>query len=121
MDKRKKNPTMKDNRRIRQTIKLILKLFVLLFLLVFAIGIFYFYNSYGKIIIKLQKEAKEIVRASSEETFRSSQTSLVYDTNGELISTLKGARDVYYIEYKDIPTTVLNMIIVTEDKKFFSQ
>lgn len=120
MDKRKKNPTMKDNRRIRQTIKLILKLFVLLFLLVFAIGIFYFYNSYGKIIIKLQKEAKEIVRASSEETFRSSQTSLVYDTNGELISTLKGARDVYYIEYKDIPTTVLNAIIVTEDKKFFS-
>lgn len=120
MDKGKKSSSRKDKRSIGQGFKLILKLFVIFFLLALIIGIFYFYNSYGRIIIRLQKEARDIVRFSSEETFRSSQTSLVYDNNGELISTLRGVKDVYYIEYKDIPSTVLNAIIVTEDKKFFS-
>ncbi|NLO08851.1 MAG: glycosyl transferase [Clostridiales bacterium] len=120
MDKRKKDTITKERKRVGQVIKLILKLFVLLFLLALVIGIFYFYNSYGRTLVQLQKEARNLVRSSSEETFRSSQTSLVYDNDGELISTLRGVKDVYYIEYKDIPTTVLNAIIVTEDKKFFS-
>jgi membrane peptidoglycan carboxypeptidase len=120
MNKRKKNSLKKETSKIGQTIKLILKLFVLLFLLALVIGIFYFYNGYGKILIKLQQEARSIARSSSEETFRSSQTSLVYDNDGELIATLRGVKDVYYIEYKDIPATILNAIIVTEDKKFFS-
>ena len=120
MYKRKKNSDIKNNKGIGQVIKLILKLFTVLFLLALVVGIIYFYNGYGRIIIKLQKEAKEMVRSSSEGIFRSSQTSLVYDSDGELISTLRGVKDVYYIEYKDIPTTVLNAIIVTEDKKFFS-
>lgn len=120
MDKRKKNSIEKEKRKIGKVIKLILKLFVFIFLLALTIGIFYFYNTYGKILIKLQQEARNLVRSSTEETFRSSQTSLVYDNDGELISSLKGVKDVYYIEYKDIPATVLNAIIVTEDKKFFN-
>lgn len=122
MDKRKKAKVKKDKKNkknIGQTIKLALKLCVFLILLAMVIGIFYFYNAYGKILIKLQQEAVSIVRSSTEETFRSSQTSLVYDNNGELISALKGVKDVYYIDYKDIPPAVLNAIIVTEDKKFF--
>jgi penicillin-binding protein, 1A family len=70
--------------------------------------------------MKYQQEARDIVSSATEETFRSSQTSLVYYNNGELISTLKGVKDVYYIEYEDIPTAVINAIIVTEDRKFFS-
>ena len=120
MDKRKRNRASKDKQNIGNTLRFILKIFALVFLLALVIGIFYFYNSYGKILIQLQKEARDIVRSSSEESFRSAQTSLVYDNDGELISTLRGVKDVYYIEYKDIPTTVLNAIIVTEDKKFFS-
>ncbi len=120
MDKRNRDSINKERKRVGRAIKLILKLFVLLFLLALVIGIFYFYNSYGRTIVRLQKEAKDLVRSSSEESFRSSQTSLVYDNDGELISTLRGVKDVYYIEYKDIPATVLNAIIVTEDKKFFS-
>ena len=116
----KKDLIRKENKKARQVINLILKLFVFLSLLALVIGIFYFYNSYGRVLIKLQKEAKSIARSSSEEVFSSSQTSLVYDNDGELISTLRGVKDAYYIEYKDIPATVLNAIIVTEDKKFFS-
>lgn len=120
MGRRKRKSEGKDKRNVRQAIKLILKVFILLFLLAVAVGLFYFYNRYGKIILKFQKEARDIVRASSEETFRSSQTSLVYDTDGELISALRGVKDAYYIEYKDIPTAILDAVIVTEDKKFFS-
>ena len=36
-------------------LKLIIKVFTLVILLTLAIGIFYFYNTYGKILIKLQK------------------------------------------------------------------
>ena len=99
-------------------LKLIIKVFTLVILLTLAIGIFYFYNTYGKILIKLQKEAKLLVHSSTEEIFKSSQTSLVYDNDGKLITSLKGVKDVYYIEYKDIPPVLLNAIIVTEDKKF---
>lgn len=120
MYKWKKDSVNNEHKKIGPTIKLILKFAVFLFLLSLAIGIFYFYNTYGKIIIRLQQEARSIVQSSSEETFRSSQTSLVYDTNGEHIVTLKGAKDVYYIEYKDISAVILNSVIVTEDRKFFS-
>ncbi|HPU62596.1 MAG TPA: PBP1A family penicillin-binding protein [Mobilitalea sp.] len=119
MNKRKKTEINRVIKKIGQRIKLFLKLIVLLVLLAVIAGIFYFYNTYGKIIMKYQQEAKSIVRSSSEDTFRSSQTSLVYYSDGELISALKGVKDVYYIEYKDIPTAVINAIIVTEDKKFF--
>lgn len=119
MDKRKGTRVKRIMKRIGQDIKLVLKLAVFLVLLAAITGILYFYNTYGKIIMKFQQEAKSIVRSSTEETFRSSQTSLVYFNNGELISALKGVKDVYYIEYKDIPPAVINAIIITEDKKFF--
>lgn len=119
MNKKKKHTPKKDKSSLGRTIKLVLKLFVFLFLLFVLIGMFYFYNTYGKTIIRIQQEARKIARSSTEETFKESQTGLVYDINGELISTLSGVKDVYYIEYKDITPTILNAILVTEDKKFF--
>lgn len=47
------------------------------------------------------------------------QTSLVYDTNGNLISVLKGEKDMYYLEYEEIPSDVCSAIISIEDKKFY--
>lgn len=119
MDKNQKHTLKKDKGRVGRAIKLVLKFFVFLFLLLVVIGIFYSYNKYGKTIIRIQQEAKRIARSSTEETFKESQTGLVYDINGELIASLRGVKDVYYIEYKDIPPTILNAILVMEDKKFF--
>ncbi|CRZ35578.1 1A family penicillin-binding protein [Herbinix hemicellulosilytica] len=119
MNKRKKAEINRLVKKIGQSIKLVFKLTVFLVLLAAIVGIFYFYNTYGKIIMKYQQEARSIVRSSSEDTFRSSQTSLVYYSDGELITALKGVKDVYYIEYQDIPPAVINAIILTEDKKFF--
>ncbi len=85
------------------------------------LGIALFYGSgYGKKIENLYREAKAKVAASSEDTFKASQTSLVYDSSGNLLSALKGEKDVYYLEIDSIPYDVKTAFISTEDKKFYS-
>lgn len=70
-------------------------------------------------ISDLKSDAYDKVHSATDETFRSSQTSLVYDTNGNLISVLKGEKDMYYLEYEEIPSDVCSAIISIEDKKFY--
>ena len=123
MNRSKKDNHTRDNhkkeyRSTGQVIKLGLKLMLLLILIAVAVGIFYFYHAYGRTIFNLQAEAKKLVSTSTPDTFRASQTSLVYDTDGELISALKAEKDVYYIGYEDIPEAAIEAILTTEDKKF---
>ena len=102
----------------RYRIKVIFKLVLLLFLVtVLLLGIT-FYVFYGRKMISWQEEARELVYNSTSATFRQAETSIVYDTSGEQITTLKGAKDVYYIEYWDIPDYVMEAMISIEDKKF---
>ena len=63
----------------------------LLILVAVALG-WYFFGGYANTVSKLQKEAKELVRKSDESTFRSVETSLVYDANGTLVSTKTGKK-----------------------------
>lgn len=79
----------------------------------------YFGSGLGGKINKLHKEAVSLVRESSEATFRASETSVVYDVKGNQISTLKGEKDVYYLDYNDIPDYVKTAFVSIEDKKFF--
>lgn len=92
----------------------------LLFLLVVGAGLgVYYFGGYAQTVSELQAEAKSLVSKSSEKTFRSVQTSLVYDANGQLISTLKGEKDVYYLEFEDIPAYATAAMVSIEDKKFY--
>lgn len=95
------------------------RLQILLVLLVAVALGWYYFGGYAQTVSKLQKEAKELVRASDESTFRSVETSLVYDANGTLVSTLKGEKDVYYLEYDSIPAYVPAAMVSIEDKKFY--
>ncbi len=93
----------------------------ILLMLVVAAGVgWYFYGGYAQKVSALQREAKELVKDSDESTFRSVQTSLVYDADNTLISTLNGEKDVYYLEYEDIPAYVPAAMVSIEDKKFYS-
>lgn len=116
---RKTNQHKKRKRSPGQVIKLVLQLFVLITLIAILGTMYYFYHNYGKTILALQTEAKQKVDASNQDTFQSALTGLVYDANGKLISTLKSEKDVYYLDYEDIPTTVVDAMLVSEDKKFF--
>lgn len=92
--------------------------FFLMALVVAALG-YYFYGGYAKQVQSMQAEAASFVRQSGEDTFRAVQTSVVYDKNGNTISTLKGEKDVYYLSYEEIPVDVCAAIISIEDKKFY--
>ncbi len=96
------------------------KVVLLLFLLTILVGGIIFYFKYGKDIFAMQDEAKALVKASSTETFRASETSIVYNNKGNEIAKLKGDKDSYYVESDDLPQYAKDAVIVTEDKKFYS-
>ncbi len=117
-DRKSKN-NKNSGRSTKGKIKVGLQLLVFITLLTIVVVMFYFYKEYGRTILDLQKEAKQKVRTSTEDTFKASQTSLVYDVEGNLITTLKAEKDVYYIDYEDIPKAAIDAMMVSEDRKFF--
>lgn len=115
------NNPKKSKKKHRRTKKKVFWGLLISFLLVsltILFGSFLIYMKYGKEIETYQKEARELVNKSNLETFRQSETSLVYDANKKLISTLKGEKDVYYLNYEDIPDYAKEAMISIEDKKF---
>ncbi|HWT27216.1 MAG TPA: hypothetical protein VN131_04690, partial [Mobilitalea sp.] len=112
------NSRKKRRRKLGRRIKIALQLITIVILLSITGGIFYFYHTYGNTIIELQMDAREKVNASTPDTFKASQTSLVYDAKGKVISTLKASKDVYYVDYNDIPQAFIDSMVATEDRKF---
>lgn len=98
---------------------LFVKLQILLLLIVGAGVSYYFFGGYGKEVQEMKAEAEQLVRASSVDTFRTSQTSIVYAADGDVISTLKGEKESYYLEISDIPVEAISAIVSIEDKKFY--
>ena len=97
-----------------------LKVVLLMFLLTILVGGIIFYFKYGKDIFAMQDEARALVNASSVETFRASETSIVYNNKGKEIAKLKGEKDSYYLPIDNLPEYAKQAVIVTEDKKFYS-
>lgn len=94
------------------------KIMFLLILIACFLLLILFYSKYGKNILAMQREAKQLVAESTEKTFRQAETSIVYGANRKVISTLKGERDSYYVSYEDIPDEIKEAMIATEDKNF---
>ena len=105
----------KNNKKL----KAILISQVILLTLILGALAFYFFGGYAKKIKDLRLEADQLVSNSTEETFRASQTSVVYDVNGKEISVVKGEKDSYYLTYDNIPEGVKAAIVSIEDKKFY--
>ena len=114
--KRRSKKGLKVKRRIRLVL---LSMFMLLSLSI-LVGVLVFNFKYGKDFTQYQLEAKQLVEKSDLDTFRQMETSLVYDVNGDLTSVLKGEKDVYYLDYKDIPDYAKAAMISIEDKKFMT-
>ena len=110
--KRQKNP-------VERAIGIVLKIIIALLLAIVVIGGVLIYMKYGKKLIAMESDAKKIVSKSTMETFRQNETSIIYDANGNIISKLKGEKDVYYIKYSDIPQVAVDAITSIEDKNFF--
>ena len=74
---------------------------------------------YGGNIHKLKKNAQKITRNVTEDTFKQIQTSVVYDINGNEITSLSGEKDLYYIDGDRIPDILKNTFILLEDRDFY--
>ncbi len=105
-------------RKKKGRIRRILMIQFLLLLILMGCGAFYLIKTYGEDISAMQQEARRIVDSSSPKTFRAAETSLVYDDNGNLITAMKGEKDVYYLDDEEIPAYAKAAIISIEDKKF---
>ena len=110
--KRQKKP-------VERAIGIVIKIIIALLLAIVVIGGVLIYMKYGKKLIAMESDAKKIVSKSTMETFRQNETSIIYDANGNIMSKLKGEKDVYYIKYSDIPQVAVDAITSIEDKNFF--
>ena len=120
--KKKRKPAKNKSKKgaqIGSRIGLFFKVFLLVGFMIAMAVFFLFYIKYGRVILKMQKEAKNYVWSSTEDTFRQYQTSIFFDTKGEVISTLSGERELYYVKYEDIPSDVIDAIVTIEDKRYF--
>ena len=95
--------------RIKTGLKLILAgtLLVCLFVII----------KYGAMMIEYKNYAKELV--SDRNVFRQSLTTVVYDSNGEIIANLCAEKDSYYLTSDEIPYLIKRAFVTTEDRKFY--
>lgn len=70
-------------------------------------------------IRRLYNEAQALVAGCTADTFRSTQTTVAYDADGEHLLSMRASKDMYYVEYEQIPQAVLDAFIVSEDRKFY--
>lgn len=89
-----------------------------LFLCVFGAVVAVSWNKVLGPCVEMHANAVALVSASTENTFKASQTSLVYDNEDKLMFDLRGEKDVYYLEYDQIPDAAKLAMISIEDKKF---
>lgn len=109
----------KKKKRKYRKFWLFVKIQFVLLLIVLGAGAYYFFGGYAQEVKGLKTEAERLVRESTVETFRGNQASVVYAADGSVISTLKGAKESYYLEREDIPSDAIAAIVSIEDKKFY--
>jgi len=97
----------------------LIKFQIILLLIVIGAITYYYASGYAYQVSELKSEASTLVKKSTTDTFRQTETSEVYDANGNTISVLKGEKDVYYLTYDQIPEMAVKAIVSIEDKKFF--
>lgn len=95
------------------------KIFMLLFLITVLAGLVVVYFKFGDDLLKWKMEATDIVENSTADTFKASETSIIYASNKSMIAKLKGDKDSYYLSFDEIPQSVKDAMVVTEDRDFY--
>lgn len=96
-----------------------IKLQIVLIAVVIIGIVVYKYGGYADQLQAFRTEAVKLVRESDEKTFIPSQTSVIYDKDGAMISFIKGEKEADYVEYEDIPAEFISAMVSIEDKRFY--
>lgn len=70
-------------------------------------------------ILKLRANALDLTANVTADTFRQTETSIIYDINGKEITSLSGIKELYYVESKDIPEILKETFVLLEDQDFY--
>lgn len=97
-----------------------IKVLIILVLLAALVAGIWAYQKYADPVLALRAKAQAIAATSTEEDFKSALTSVVYDADGEKISTLRSEKASYYLSYEELPKAAVDVMLVTEDKKFYA-
>ena len=73
-----------------------IKVLIILVLLAALVAGIWAYQKYADPVLALRAKAQAIAATSTEEDFKSALTSVVYDADGEKISTLRSEKASYY-------------------------
>lgn len=110
----------KQKRKIKHVFGAIIKSIVIAFLLLAIVGGIYAYNKYGEDVLRFRAKAINIAKESNREDFTGGLTTVIYDVNGEIITSLRSGKEAYYLNYEEIPKAAVDVMLVTEDRKFYS-
>lgn len=120
--KKSKGKLFKNHKRLRYIwirIRLAVKVvFAMTLMCILAAGIF-FYKKYGKEVLEMQEQAKQLVADSDQSTFMKKSTSIVYDCNGKVLPVFTTGTDSGYVKYEDIPKAAVSAMVATEDRDFY--
>ena len=70
-------------------------------------------------VAEYRHNAEQIAASSKASDFRSTETSVIYDVYGDEITTISGAKELYYLESDKIPDIVKSAFVLIEDRKFY--
>ncbi len=71
-------------------------------------------------ILKFRADAKALTENITANTFRETETSIIYDINGEEITTFSGIKELYYLESSAIPQLLKETFVLIEDQDYYS-
>ena len=114
-----KNKTKNKTKKKKKIIKTVfLEIGALFLVTILLLGIV-FYKRYAKDILAMKESAEKTVKYSDTEDFKQAETSLIFDTYGNQITSLKAEKDVYYLSDEEIPQYFKDAMVSVEDKKFY--
>lgn len=115
-----KKQAKRKQKREGSILKKVLLWFLLLVFIAAVVGGIYVYMRYGRDILNLKAKADAIAAQSDRSDFASAETSLIYYSDGTLMTSLNGVKNVYYLPYSSIPKNAVCAVMAVEDRKFFS-
>ena len=71
-------------------------------------------------VMQLAKDAKSMADESTVDTFKDGKTTVIYDKNGDQLCTMKASKDMYYIDFDNIPSVLADSFVVMEDRDFYN-
>jgi membrane peptidoglycan carboxypeptidase len=107
----------KDFFRVFRRVVLVLCALVVV---LFGAGNYMLKQKTGENLFECMADAKQMVEASSVDTFRLSETSYIYSDDGTQIAKLAESDDATYLEYDEIPADVVNAFVAVEDRSFWT-